>query len=1234
MKWTDQQWDAIRTKHRSVIVSAAAGSGKTAVLVERLLQILSDPSPDTRVPADEMIVVTFTRDAAAQMKQRLTKKISETLDRMNREGHHQEAAYDWLLQQRSALSNAKISTIHSFCFDFIRENADACGVYAQFGVAEPAREYVFKKRAVQTVLERWSKDRRDDITLLLNRLCTAGDSELENLILLIAEYKNSLAFPSYWTEQAKKICQEENNTVFLDMFRQTFAQEIQECISLAEKCRPFATAAYSDPNKMVYENIRKNDIKLFETCREYILHAEPEKLLADPFKAVGSFDAFRGGSSKSDYYDEDNKAIFKNIRGMYQKKYKALKEKLLEPLGYWKDDEIVQKQIIPLMLEMTEEYQQELFEEKKKQNVLSFSDAEHLVLNLLASVDENGLIHRSALAEAAAEKYELIMIDEYQDSNDKQDCLFKLLSRNCRVSEDGTKLHYGTNAFLVGDVKQSIYGFRQANPENFKRAIQESTPLEQCKDQEMARIYLNQNFRSAPGILNFINSMFRLLMSEQCGGLVYDVHEQLNFGAEVYQRLEKEYQGVQILIPQSDSETPVEDLELECLADTIANMIAEKFPVMQSDGTVRPCEYKDFSVLMRSVDKAIDQLREVFRRRKIPFSYDDGGFLTFPEIQFIINLLKVIDNPMTDVAMAGTLLSPVYGFMPEDLAMLKVSGSGRRIYLQMQSLTESKDSVLAQKSELFLQQLAQMRLLADTMPLEKFIYEIYDMTDLMSVQSLYEHADERREHLEVFAQYARSYQEHADIHAQCSLSGYIRYLDYLRESEKPVSSKKSGQKADCVSVTTIHGSKGLEYPFVFLLHTDDEFRYKPPADPLLTAENGLIGMKTLDKETCIKISPASYQYLHYLHDKQERSEEMRLLYVALTRAKQKLFLITDEIYTDHVSDKHICCTGGFLEHCPETVSDFVTVAGSVQEWILGYLFASDEAEYIRKITTEKTNINSPMAEYRVWKMQKSVLDSAAEQKTGVSAVPEQNLILKMQNQLAYQYDASLTNLPAKRTVTSLSHSEITPEDQTEIPDFMLEDEEGRIRRLKGAARGTAIHKIMQFMDFKAASENLAQEITRMQNAQILQKIETEAIQPEKIQAFFHSDLYHRIAESDTVLKEKQLFVQMGRLNLPEDSVLRKYYAGTDGIMIGTVDLLFREPDGWVIVDYKTDRIKETGYYIEKYAVQLGLYQNAMELVLGEPVRQAYIYSFTLDQAIEINLSEIDYHTISGLEEAL
>ena len=707
MNWTNQQKDAIGTRSRSVIVSAAAGSGKTAVLVERLLQILSDPAPDTCVRAEDMIVVTFTKDAASQMKQRLNRKFSEVLEKMNRAESVQEkiavlqemnafseqdadcetqfrTLYEWLIRQKAGLGNARISTIHSFCFDFIRENADACGISSQFSIAEPAREYVFKKHALQKVIENWCRERRPDISVLFNYFCIRNDSELEKFILMTADYLNSLAFPAYWMRKARQCCQEDS--VFAEAVRTCFLEEIQDCIHLAEQSRSFAVSAFDKPDDRKYEIILNADISQMQAQQNYIRNADVQTLFAEPLKyQIQKFKPFPGGKKNMDYYREEDKEIFAQIREIYKNKYTALNDSLLRPLRFWQEDSAIQKQVLPLLLELTEAYQDALFEEKQEKSVLSFDDAEHLVLKLLGTVDENGIIRRTELAETLSGKFAFIMVDEYQDSNDKQDCLFKLLSQNCRISTDGRTLHYGTNAFLVGDVKQSIYSFRQANPENFRKAVRDSVPLEECRSQDMARIYLNQNFRSSSGILEFINRLFRNVMSPKCGELVYDTHEQLYFGASDYENLDLSYQGVQVLLPKSVSDIPVTDLQADATADTIVRMIAEQFPVME-DGKIRPCEYKDFCILLRSLRKHAGTIGEAFRKRGIPFACEeDDGFLTLPEIRFVMNLLRVIDNPMTDVAMAGVLLSPVYGFTPEDLAVLKVSGDGRRIYRQMQS---------------------------------------------------------------------------------------------------------------------------------------------------------------------------------------------------------------------------------------------------------------------------------------------------------------------------------------------------------------------------------------------------------------------------------------------------------------------------------------------------------------------------------------------------------------------
>ncbi|MBR4319548.1 MAG: hypothetical protein IKP69_05800, partial [Oscillospiraceae bacterium] len=537
--------------------------------------------------------------------------------------------------------------------------------------------------------------------------------------------------------------------------------------------------------------------------------------------------------------------------------------------------------------------------------------------------------------------------------------------------------------------------------------------------------------------------------------------------------------------------------------------------------------------------KKVKPLTEVLKRRGIPFSCDDeDSFLTLPEIRLMISLLRVIDNPMTDIAMAGVLLSPIYGFTTEDLAFLKVFGEKnnyKRIYLQMQNFSEQENFTLAQKCNIFLTQLEQMRSLADTMPMEQFIYEVYEMTDYIALQSLYEQAEERREHLTIFTQYAQSYRESADFNAQSSLSGWLHYLDYMRESNEKIPVSLANQKANEVSIKTIHKSKGLEYPFIFLMNTERQFSKKPQQNNLLPSESGMLGLQMVDRKRFLKIKSAIYQYLHYEYNKQDKSEEMRLLYVAMTRAKQKLFLMMDEIYTGCSPKEHICNKSAFLENNPAMLPVLTPELKSMQDWILAYLLASKEADYLKSAMDDGQNTTSAMAEYRIWKMHASEQTEQHEQKN--IAPTDENLLLKIQKQLNWGYTSFLTELPAKRSVTSLAHPEESFTEQADLPDFMQEDEEGRIRRLKGAARGTAIHKMMQFMDFKAASENLTQELNRMRNANVLEKIEAESIRPEKIQAFFNSALYQRIAKADTVLKEKQLFVQIGKLHLPENSLL-------------------------------------------------------------------------------------------------
>ncbi|MDE5564745.1 MAG: UvrD-helicase domain-containing protein, partial [Oscillospiraceae bacterium] len=427
------------------------------------------------------------------------------------------------------LRSARICTIHSFWFELIRENAENCGVSPMFTIAEPAQERIYQQRALQSVMERWSK-KTADMELLFSHFCAREDTELETVILEIADYMDTLPFRDAWIRQAAVLSADGDS--LLEKYRTAFCEGAEELLLLMEQAKSLAMAVLPDSRENRYLDKIQEDVTLLHAQMEDVRTVPAEQLLENPLKSVIGFSAFPR-KNKKENADEEARTALQKLRDLYKAQYKdRLVKAYLEPLRYFQEDTAVQQKLIPLLLSLTDEYLTALFQEKQRQNVLSFSDAEELALGLLGTVDEEGRLHKTELAETLSQQISLIMVDEYQDSNNKQDCLFKLLSRDSTIQEDG--LHYGTNAFLVGDVKQSIYSFRQANPENFRRAIVESTPLADCKHTEMALIYLNQNFRSAPGVLDFVNSLFGTLMTVQCGEVQYDDNERLNFGLQVY----------------------------------------------------------------------------------------------------------------------------------------------------------------------------------------------------------------------------------------------------------------------------------------------------------------------------------------------------------------------------------------------------------------------------------------------------------------------------------------------------------------------------------------------------------------------------------------------------------------------------------------------------------------------------------------------------------------------------
>ncbi len=1227
-RWTDQQQTAISDRGRSVIVSAAAGSGKTAVLVERLLQILSDSDVRTRINAEDIIVVTFTNDAAAQMKQRLHSALT---DKMNALGKDTDAdTYSWLLRQQAALGNAKISTINAFCFDLIRENADSCQISAQFRIAEPAEDSIFVSHAMQTVLARWSRDRRADMETLFSFFCTKNDAELEDVILAVAEYMKSLAFADEWAKRAVAACADDS--ILFEENRKAVCRQLEQVLMLAKRSKPFADAVVPAGKPNPFTEKVDADIQNIQFHLRFLETIPMEKLLESPFVHEVKF--VDNPRIRKDI-DEEQKTVFLQFQDLYKKKYQKIVKDYLNPLFYYAQDAAMQKTIIPLLLEVTQDFRHEMLAEKRRRNTLSFDDGERLALELLGEMQEDGRILRTELAEALSERYRIVMVDEYQDCNNKQDCLFKLLS--CGCTSDGNGLHYGTNAFLVGDVKQSIYSFRQANPKNFIRALDDSIPLDEAGEKETARLYLNRNFRSSEGVIDFVNALFDALMTRECGEVAYTKEEYLYYGAAHYTGAS--HTKTTCLLTEGGD--PVMDAQAECVAEQIAQMLQDKVPVTLRSGEVRPCCYEDFCILLRSVNKDGDAFLKALRDRGIPAAGEEKqNFMLRPEIRLIRNFLQLLDNPLTDVAAAGVMLSPIYGFTAQDLLHLKTNSKRKRLYLQMQDLLKKKETTdfspellsLCRRCREFTDAVSRLRETVDAMPLEALVMQIYDETDLLSLQSLYEDAQLRRENLQVFIRLAKDYRQHADLTAQSGIGGWLRYLESIED--KPLDTGTVPAESEhCVSIKTIHKSKGLEYPFIFIAHMERRFSSKPSKAQLHTNGRGLVGLRLIDRDKYSKSKTAAYQYLlaDTLH--RQRSEEMRLFYVALTRAQQQLFLAMDReecrkfslgTYPQKGKGEKKLMMAMLLEACPAAAASLAADAKCMQDWVLQYLLSGAEASHFLQ-ALESDSCSSEKIDYLCRTAKPVEITEEKPQKQKLSDLPtaDTQTLNRMHRQLAFHYSSKQSDLVSKYSVTALSHPDREMDSRLAVPAFLKEPQSSKSRVLRGASRGTAVHKMMQYMDFSKAQHDPEAALHQMQEEGYLTALEAETLTIEQLRGFFASDLFQRIAVSPDVRKEEQIFVKIGELALPEDSDLYRKYVDTDGIMIGTMDLLFREGDGWILVDYKTDYVKTPEELTKKYSIQLALYQKAAEWILGEPVSEAYIYSFTLDCAIVVDLEKVE-----------
>lgn len=1188
--WTPEQQDAIDARNTSVIVSAAAGSGKTAVLVERLLRILSDT--ENKVPADRLIVVTFTNDAAAQMKQRLSEAISAKLE--------SDPDNSWLSHQQSLIPAAKISTIHSFCFDMIRENVQTLGVSAGFRILDDTEEQLVTAKALDNVFERFYSEKPELTDFLANAAngVSRSDDRLEKNILSLYDFLKSMPFPQKWMDKARDMYAGEFDAD--NVLGKIYADMVSGKLSTISARMKYASELAGKAG---------DEARMALFCDEHALISGIEKTVHDTHKpwnerfniqniAWENLTRYRTKTKK----DTPERVLAETAAGI-RAKCKDDMAKLASAAAFTeeeiKSDFDKNRRLISGMAEILAALEEETAALKAEKNALSFSDAEHFAVKLLCD-EKDGCIVPSPLAKELSDFYKVIMIDEFQDANDTQNLIFRMLSHNGSADKNGDDL------FTVGDVKQSIYRFRQANPNIFISCLKAADEYTKDYTGKNAAVFLNKNFRSSSDVVDFVNVVFGYLMSEQVGGIDYTDKERLALGAK-YPDADRSTEFIIAAEVQSDNADDDSDVDgEESVADINAEAYAaaKKIRSMLGSATVtekdvtRPCRCSDFCILLRDRKRSqlyIDALAQFGIKST---GEETMAYLDSREISVLVNLLRVVDNPMLDIPLVSVLMSPMFLLTDEETAQLRLLSKekGSHIYNAVLA-AQNDDTIYPAKEKLarFCEVYGKLRICAASQSLERLIRTIYDSTGFLASVQVYADGEQKKANLRLLLEYAKSYEQNSDG----GLSGFIRYLDDISARGKDfVRASVNSAADDVVSIKTIHKSKGLEYPFVFLCGTSKQFNMSDTRDPMQIHNDLGLGFKIHDRDTMTEYTSFPQYVISQVNARETKSEEMRLLYVALTRAKEQLFITLPE----STLDKALSKAATALNNSGIDPSD----ASNMQEWLLSVLLTHDKGRMLLP-DMDLPQLDCPC---RIKITRSSEISaeplSAAEENT---PQPDDDTVNKMLARLNYRYDTDLSQKAAKLTITEIAKSE-----QGDIflrrPDFS-----GDYRRLTAAEVGTATHTFMQYADFAAAEADVHAQADKLTDMGILSEAEAKALNYGSLESFFRSPLYARMKKSGEIRREQKFLIEISELSL--DDELGKEYNNTNGMLQGIADCMFAEGDGFILLDYKTDRVTGEKVLIDRYYRQLYLYSIALEKIFGRKISEGYIYSFCLNKEIRL-----------------
>ncbi len=1205
ISYTKDQEKVIQLRDRNILVSAAAGSGKTAVLVERIVQMVSDVNHP--VDIDRLLIVTFTNAASAEMRERISLAIQKRIER--------EPDNEHLQRQAILIHNAQITTIDSFCLFVIRNNFNDINLDPGFRVADEGELKLLKKDILNGLLEeKFAEVDKEEFLHLVETFAANGKERgLEEVIFRLYDISMSYPWPEIWLEQRVKDYQpttmeamsDTSWGVFLCQYVMTLVSDMEATIQSAlHYCS-------QEDGPYIYLDALSAD-------EEQLQQLKKCKDLESLQLAFSSLAFVKLSSKKDEKILAEKRELVKNMRDEVKSMLQDLNKKFFQiPLELVCEQMKENSRTLRELLSLVLQFKRGMDIAKREKNLIDFSDMEHFALEILVRKTDSGYEATKTAKDYQAHFHE-ILIDEYQDSNLVQEYLLQSISGEANG-------HF--NRFMVGDVKQSIYKFRLARPELFI----EKFHTYKTEDGSRQRIDLHKNFRSRHQVVDSVNFLFTQIMGEALGKIEYDDEAALFPGANYPESTEDS--STELLLIKNDSdEFSDKEMEAMVIAEKIQSMVGS-FPILDKEtGMLRAAAYRDIVVLLRTNTGWDEEFKKVFNKAGIPaYVASKTGYFATTEIQAILNVLRVLDNPLQDIPLFGVMKSFFGGFHDEEIAQIKQSPQSLYKNLQQYGMSNT-GSELQQKCVSFLKFLDEFREKVSYLPIHKLIRLLLQETAFLHYAASLPAGEQRKANVEMLLEKAEDFEK-------TSYFGLFHFLRYMEQMEKyDIDYGEANildENADIVRIMSIHKSKGLEFPICFVAGMSKKFNRQDTSQLLICDTDLGIGMDVIDPEKRIKKTDLRKKVIARKMQSDNLGEELRILYVALTRAKEKLWI------TGIISDLE--AIGKVLLPLMDRTDrklPFKTLsqAGSYWDFILPAMARHSEVQSLLEqvgISTSASKVSGveePPINVQVVSrkdLEVSLLKKAINKENKrwkleqlLNGQEDAEFHQKLSAKFEYRYQhENLRDLCTKTTV-----SELKKAGQQEEEDFsfhIIKEEEiqpyipkfaNKTESVSGSTRGSAYHKLLELLDFEAMEEeqlhckieNLLEEGRMPREYQTL-------INPDKLLQFLNTELADRmkIAFSRQDLFREQPFV----LGVPAN-LLNSDFPEKEVVLVqGIIDAYFMEDDELVLVDYKTDQIKEEAELIKRYHTQMDYYKEALIRLTGKKVKECWLYSFSLGRAV-------------------